>query len=72
MEKDQDAKPPRQLKAGPGRIAGLKRNGRTIEAIAKEREKIYGVQLAAALGGDSGAARLCLELIGDLPSGRKA
>lgn len=51
---------------GPGRVAGS-RNPRTLESIAKNRERIYAAVLASALAGDGECARLCLELIGDLP-----
>lgn len=52
---------------GPGRIAGLTPGARTIESIRKQREHIYGAVLRGALGGDGECARVCLELIGDLP-----
>lgn len=55
--------------AGPGRIAGLSGGERTLDHVRKSRNRVLGVVLASALGGNMEAARLCLELTGDLVVG---
>lgn len=49
-----------------GRLAGAG-NPRTMDSVAKNRDRIIGVTLRSALAGNADAARLCFQLIGVLP-----
>lgn len=51
---------------GPGRPVGS-RNPKKLDSLEKNKHKIYAAVLAGALGGDGNCARICLELMGDLP-----